>query len=818
MAMTYADVIVLKSPKGVDKPFTYAIPEHFQRRVHLGCRVWVPFGKSVYSEGIIWQLRDAPPAAESASGGVQIKPIKYVFDDEVHLSERDLELAAFVRKDALCSYSEAVQLFLPSGTGVHHIRQYRLNPERPDVDLRPAERAVVHLLESGVQEERVLCPDRDEKAKRAVLRRLMALGVIDVLHSYAHLVTEKTEDWMRVIGDMKGYHSAIPEAHAARKKLSEYCLTRSEFPRIEVQKELHIAKGVFDGFVRAGVLERFERKVIRHPEWMQSADSKAQLVLTEAQEKVYRDIIEGYDSGLHDDVLIHGVTGSGKTEIYAELIHTMLRRGKKALVLVPEIALTPQMAARMASRFGEARIAVIHSKISPGERYDQWRGIRRGDFDIVIGARSAVFAPSDEFGLIIMDESHERAYISEKRPKYNTYDVARARMRQSRGLLVSGSATPSVSDYYEASQGKRHLVNLPGRYNRQSLPEIEVVDMRIELMEGNVALLSRRLYEAIERRLERGEQTIILLNRTGHSTFVSCRACGFALTCPNCDVTLTYFKGQHSVQCNYCGYKTFVPKVCPECGSPYFKFFGSGTEKLEEHLHQFFPSARIARMDRTTTGRKGSIEEIISKVEAEQTDILVGTQMVAKGLDFKKVTLIGILSADLMLNLPHYMASEKAYQLFTQVAGRAGRGELSGEVILQTYDPEHFVLNAWGYPEFFERELAYRREMNYPPFSRLVTLVFASRDESEASEYAHRAYRFLKRSMAKKNLQNMLDMFTPGPALLKKIEHAYRWQVVIKVHPEAMDAMKALIRNIDRRMDSVRTCTLSIDLEALNMI
>ena len=812
----YAEIIILRNASEIDRTFTYEIPSNFINRVKIGSRVLVSFGTSGYIEGIVWAISESHLHGEE----VKIKKIHYVFQDGIDLSEKMLACVQAIVDDTLCAYAEAIQLFLPSGTLVTQKRYYSKNLafDFEAHQIKKNEQEILNELQSGEKEFSSIGAALKESTKKNALNRLLALGAIELEYGYEQNVKERKVEWLVVSGDLIQYIESIPKSHSAKLKLAKYLVENPVVKRLEVQDALKIPKSVIDGFVSSGVIEIEEKDDLRMPIFMKSKFDKSGVKLNDQQKMIYDEIISRYESNQSNDFLVHGVTGSGKTEVYAELIKYVLDQGKKAILVVPEISLTPQIVARFASRFGEDRIALMHSKISAGERYDQWKGIREGKFDIIIGARSAVFAPCDDIGVIIIDESHETAYRSEKRPKYATYEVAKFRVNQSQGLLVSGSATPSIKEYYEALNEKKHLIKLNQRFNDMQVPKLEVIDMRQELTKGNKSILSERLYEAMRERLEKKEQIIIFLNRKGHSTFVSCRSCGFTLACPNCDVTLTYFKGAKTVKCNYCNYETYVPKICPKCESKYFKFFGVGTEKVEEQLAEIFPEARITRMDKTTTSKKGSVERIISEVEAEETDILIGTQMVAKGLDFRKVTLIGILSADLLLNLPQYQAAERAYQLFNQVAGRAGRGELEGEVILQTYSPDHYALNQENYESFYEYEIAYRKALKYPPFYQLINLVFSSSKAEDVENYAKRSHVYLSKKLLKKGLQNDIELYPANPALLKKIDNVYRWQILIKVKPESVNDIKSALKSLEEHFAGVRNCKISMDLDATNIL
>lgn len=814
--MVFAEIIILRNSPQLDRFFTYKIPEKFENAVQIGDRVMVPFGRADHLEGIIFKLFDQIDLPKE----YEIKAIDFRFNDGIHLNEKDLLLVGYLKDTYLCSYSEACQLLLPSNTMTIHYKTYTKVKSSFNFDerLKKSEHAVLNVFkDKPLKIEDIDLPYAKSTIKNA-LSKCVALGLLEVNDYFESVVKDRYEECLEKTDKLLKEIDQIPKRNKAQIKLANYLMEHASGERKAVQEFLKISKNVVDGFIEKGWIHLTLKEIKRMPEFMSSVYDKSQVVLNASQATVYRKIIEDFDHHVSNDFLIHGVTGSGKTEIYAELIETFIKRGKKAMLLVPEIALTPQIVARFVSRFGRERIALIHSKISPGEKHDQWQGIKYGKYDIVIGARSAIFTPCDNLGVIIIDESHEQSYRSEKRPKYNTYDVAKYKANQNGALIVSGTATPSVEAYFDALNESVTLLPLDSRYNKKKVPKIEIVDMREELARGNKSILSERLHQAIQKRLDLKEQVLIFLNRKGHSTFVTCRACGFTLACPHCDVTMTFFKGAKSVKCNYCAYESFVPKKCPACNSGYFKYFGVGTEKVEEQLSELFPGARIDRMDRTTTTKKGSVEKIIGAVEAEKTDILVGTQMITKGLDFKKVSLVGILSADLMLNLPHYGAAERAYQLFHQVAGRAGRAEIEGEVILQTYVPEHYAINQESYVSFYEEEIKFREAMRYPPFTKMINLIFTSVDEQTARNFAQKSEAYIKDRILKKDLQSMIEVYGANPALLKKVDGQYRWQILLKIDPIAYDEVKNWLRKLDLRFHTIDKCRMNIDLDAINIL
>ncbi|QIB69960.1 primosomal protein N' [Aminipila butyrica] len=482
----------------------------------------------------------------------------------------------------------------------------------------------------------------------------------------------------------------------------------------------------------------------------------------------------------HEIFLIHGITGSGKTELYIRLINSVLEEGRNAIVLVPEISLTTQVIQRFIGRFGPDQIAVLHSRLSLGERYDEWVRIRSGQVRIVIGARSAVFAPLRDIGIIILDEEHEATYKSDMAPKYDTVEVAIKRAKSYDGLVVLGSATPSVSATYRAEQGIYKRVELTERYNQVALPMVEVVDMRQELKAGNKSMFSTALYGQMKTCLEEGQQVILFLNRRGYSTFISCRECGYVMKCPDCGIALTYHKAEQGAVCHYCGKTEPLPTACPDCGSKYIRHFGTGTEKVEEFTAELFPDYPIGRLDLDTIRLKGSVDKIINDFRKGKTKILIGTQLVAKGLDFKQVGLVGIISADVILNIPDYRAAETTFQLVTQAAGRAGRGDKEGKVVIQTYNGEHYSIQAAAqqdYQAFYHTELMVRQSLLYPPFSDIVQVIVAAAKENVCINGAQQVLGALERELGEEFKH---QIFPPQPLLINSKKEHFRYGILIK--------------------------------------
>ncbi|MCI7302371.1 MAG: primosomal protein N' [Clostridiales Family XIII bacterium] len=541
--------------------------------------------------------------------------------------------------------------------------------------------------------------------------------------------------------------------------------------------------------------------------------------LTGEQKQVLEPIRQGLVQGRHRRFLLHGVTGSGKTEVYMQAAQTCLEQQRQVIMLVPEISLTKQIIERFIGRFGAEHIAVLHSRLSLGERYDEWRRIRSGQVSIVIGARSAVFAPLSRIGLIILDEEHEATYKSDMTPKYDTVEVALKRLQSHEGVLLLGSATPGISTYFRSEEGIYERLELTSRYNQVALPQVSVVDMRTELKDGNRSIISRPLYQAMKTALEKKQQIILFLNRRGYSTFISCRECGKVLKCPDCGISLTYHKEKNRAVCHYCGYEEVPPPICPDCGSHYIRYFGTGTEKVEETVREFFENTTIERLDLDTTKRKGSIERILNNFKKGKIHILIGTQLVAKGLDFKNVGLVGIISADVTLNIPDFRSPERTFQMITQAAGRAGRGDETGTVIIQSYTPDNYAVQlaaAQDYREFYETEIQFRKYMGYPPYSDLIQMVFASKDEEKVRAAAEVWYERILHHLKEDEKQHV---FRPQPAPMSKVKEQYRYCLLIKCPQGKRRAYSEILDSIkEKEKIKKKEYTVTVDINPYSFV
>ena len=612
------------------------------------------------------------------------------------------------------------------------------------------------------------------------------------------------------------YYECVRKKQKARERVLKELLDNpgERIPYELITDKLNVAGQTLKSMSDAGIIRIDEEEFFRNPVAGTTA-RYSDKVLSPEQQHIVDTVSRDYDEGKRDTYLIHGITGSGKTEVYIALIDDIIKRGKQAIVLIPEIALTYQTLMRFYRHFGQ-RVSVMNSSLSPGEKFDQMERARTGDIDIIIGPRSALFTPFPNTGIIIIDEEHESTYKSETMPKYHARETAieLAKLLPDGAAVVLGSATPSLEAYYRAKKGEYHLFELNRRLTGGTLPHVEIADLRQELRSGNRSIFSRRLQELMEEKLEKGEQAMLFINRRGLAGFVSCRSCGHVFKCPHCDVSLSEHKGNRLV-CHYCGYEEQKPKICPECGSKYVSSFRAGTQQIEDEVKKFWPAARVLRMDADTTRTKGSYDKILSTFANKEADVLVGTQMIVKGHDFPDVTLVGILAADMSLYASDYRASERTFQLITQAAGRAGRGEKKGDVVIQSYDPEHYsIVAASGqdYISFYNEEIGYRELLGYPPISHMMCVQLFSKDEKEGMEFAAR----LRAVMEQQRVPGAVFI---GPAMdaIGKINDIYRMAVYVKLQNydglvRLKDMLEKYIRELED-MGKLRGITVQFNFE-----
>jgi len=811
-----ASVFINNATREFDKEYHYEVPDELKEKALPGVRVIVPFGKGNRKvEAYIYKLTETSEINE-------LKKIIKVLDKKPLIDEKMFKLSMWMKDRYVCTFSEALKCMLPAGIGIKSERIVKLLGHGKN--LSDNQMKILKVLadkgnECEYEELRNSC---ECKGFARSIKALEASGLVGIYEFYTSRVREKH---IRVAFLNMPREEIIHEIESNRIKriqqirVLEMLLDNEYISVADIIRFSGVSASVLNTLKKYGYIDFKNIEVNREPVKSHSIKRTCALVPTPQQAEALDKILRELSKEEFGEILLHGVTGSGKTEVYLQLIQEVINMGKQAIVLVPEISLTPQMVERFKGRFGED-VAVLHSRLSLGEKYDQWRLIRDGKIKVAVGARSAVFAPFSRLGMIIIDEEHENSYKSEITPKYHAADIARKRCQEDKALLIYGSATPSVETYYRALQGKMLLVEMTKRANNMVMPEIHIVDMRKELEEGNRSIFSRKLADEIKKNIQARQQSILFLNRRGYASFVLCRSCGKAITCMNCNVTLTYHATDERLICHYCGYTERVPKTCPRCKSSYIRHFGIGTQKVEEELLKNFQGCTVIRMDIDTTTYKNSHEDILKAFREKNIDIMVGTQMIAKGHDFPNVTLVGVLAADSLLNTGDYRASERTFQLIMQVSGRAGRGEIPGRVVIQTYNTEDFSITAacnYDYATFYKQEIIIREKLCYPPFTNIGTVIVSSTNDKIALDVA---------KWARKNIINLFEdckdkplILGPSRAPLSKIKSKYRWRIVIKC--KNMDKLIYTLRETSDSFYAQRkknNVELSIDINPLNML
>ena len=648
----------------------------------------------------------------------------------------------------------------------------------------------------------------------ALFQKEVQKGHLELVYNVKNKLNKKTVRMIRPLYLPNQLTEIILSYTGKAKKQREVLLFFRENPNPIPFKDLLQATNASNATIKALIekqlLAEDQQEVYRNPYENRVFQRTEPLTLTAEQSVAIGPIQECIKKQEHQVFLLYGVTGSGKTEVYLQSIASVIEQGKEAIMLVPEISLTPQTVKRFKERFGE-QVAVMHSGLSIGEKYDEWRKIHRKEVKVVVGARSAVFAPFERLGLIIMDEEHESSYKQEETPRYHARDVAIERANFHNCPVILGSATPTLESFARAQKGVYQLLTMSNRMNAGPLPAVQIVDMREELRNGNRSMFSDVLLTKLKDRLEKGEQTVLMLNKRGHSSFVMCRNCGYVIQCPNCDISLTYHRFNHLMKCHYCGHEEGMPSVCPECESDHIRFFGTGTQKVEEELTKILPEARVIRMDVDTTSKKGSHERLLEAFGERKADILLGTQMIAKGLDFPYITLVGVLSADTMLHLPDFRSSEKTFQLLTQVSGRAGRHQLPGEVIIQTYTPEHYSIGLaalQNYDTFFEQEMFIRRQNHYPPYFYIVLITVSHEDIMKTVSTTEKITQYLSSHLSQNSI-----VLGPVASPLSRINNRYRYQCLVKYkrEPQLYDHLRTILEHYQQETTK-NHLQISIDL------
>ncbi|EAG4183763.1 primosomal protein N' [Listeria monocytogenes] len=788
-----AKVIVDVPAMQVDRPFDYYIPEDLEELIRPGMRVSVPFGNRKI-QGFVIALGETEenPKLKGIDGVMDLAPV---------LNEELMELGDWLAEDTLSFRVSAYQAMLPAALRAKYEKYFlRLDEENEELE----------QLFEGYE-----TLDWKVAEARGLLKQIgkwVREGSVEVVYQVKNKITSKK---VRVVNCLKSPHQLaeiiedMPKNAKAQSRVLAFfqAFEGNEITAVELKKQAETTDATIKKLVDLGLLSVQEKVVSRDPYENHQFEKSESLQLLPDQQTACEKIIAATDQ---ETFLIHGVTGSGKTEIYLQTIEAKLKEGKEAIVLVPEISLTPQMVERFKSRFG-SEVAVLHSALSSGEKYDEWRKIERKEARVVVGARSAVFAPFENLGIIIIDEEHEASYKQEDNPRYHARDVAIWRATKYQCPVVLGSATPSLESFARAKKGVYTLIELPSRVNDRAMPEVRVVDMREELRKENRTEFSTELLEKIKDRIAKKEQTVLMLNRRGYSSFVMCRDCGYVVECPNCDISLTYHQSSNQMKCHYCGHEERVPQKCPSCEGEHIRYFGTGTQKVEESLTKLIPEARVIRMDVDTTRTKGAHEKLLKSFRNHEADILLGTQMIAKGLDFPDITLVGVLNADTMLHLPDFRASERTFQLLTQVSGRAGRHERTGEVIVQSYNPEHYSIEfakKHDFIGFYNHEMQLRKMGSYPPFYYLTMINVSDENEMKAIRTIQEMAQFLRGKLGPDAV-----ILGPVPSTITRIKKKYRYQCIIKykIEPNLKKELKTLITHYQK--DQQKGLTITIDVQ-----
>ncbi|MDQ5838503.1 MAG: primosomal protein N' [Acidobacteriota bacterium] len=798
----YAEVAL---PLRLAQTFTYRLPLALREDARVGARLLVPFGRTLTTAYVV-ALHDALDPALGLDDA-EIKEAEELLDAEPLLTPEVLEVTRWISDYYAAPWGEVLKAALPAGLNATVEQVVTITQEgRDELARLPSHRTITARAQAlrlaaldGSTTMREAARELGQARAAKAVRELARRGWVTVSHrARSAQARAKRRKAVRLLppGEDAGNEgqdvSGAREDRVSLDKNGARALTEvqrnvvetliaggGEMLFAELLEAAHASASTIQSLEKRRVVEVFVREVRRDPLAGASLPKRDEFRLTEAQDVALREINEAQGTGKYAAFLLHGVTGSGKTEIYIRAMRAAIERGRTAMMLVPEIALTPVFSRRLRAHFGQ-RVAIFHSSLTTGERFDEWSRLKRGEARVVIGTRSAVFAPVRNLGLIVVDEEHEASYRQQESPYYNGRDTAVVRAHKERAVVVLGSATPSLESFQNARAGKYRYLRLPKRIADRPMARAEILDMREVFRAGGRAeVFSPELLAAIEETHARGEQSIVLLNRRGYSSFVLCRSCGERINCANCDVTLTYHRGERSLVCHYCNLRERVPDACPACRGQFLYFIGEGTEQIEEILRARFPALRIARLDRDTTARRSTYEQAVLSFAAGELDMLVGTQMIAKGHDFPNVTLVGVVSVDAGLALPDFRAAERTFQLITQVAGRAGRGRLPGRVLIQTYHPQHYALRhacAQDYEGFFDEEINYRRNLSYPPFVALASLLVHGDDLTRVQATAAE----VRRALDRHNPERHVRLLGPAPAPLARLRGEHRVQILLK--------------------------------------
>ncbi len=764
-----AQIVLEKTAYSFDKLYSYSVPHSLEGKCRAGCRVIVPFGRgNTHRQGMVISVEDAH--AENLKEIISVKDAAPIISDEM------LKLCLWFHERLFCTYFDAVNAVLPTGVSLKLVDTYSVKTEcSPEIS--GEQRAVFEFIKAnreGIAADKIIKKFGNDAY--AILNELVAKELIIKSTDAVQKMTDATQKSVKLA------ENSEKTAIKLTPRQEEILETMKMIGAVSV-KELQYFTGVsisvIDNLVKKGLLEYYQKPVYRMPKY-EKGKADEQIVLTDEQQSAFN-TLKGKMNG-QNSALLYGVTGSGKTKVFLSLVDEAVKENKGVIIMVPEISLTPQTISIFNNRYN-GKIAVFHSAMSLGQRMDEWKRIREGEAQIAIGTRSAVFAPFNNLGLIIMDEEHEHTYKSEQSPRFHARDVAHFRSAYHNCLFVMASATPSIRTYSNALSGKYTLCTLKNRYGNAALPEVLTVDMRAEIKNGNNGILSGELYDEINKALENEKQAIVLLNRRGHNTYVSCPNCSYVASCPNCSVSLTYHSANRRLMCHYCGYSQPMNSKCPECSYENMRFSGAGTQKAQEELEMLFPEANILRLDADSTMARGSFSEHLSSFAEGKYNIMLGTQMVAKGLDFPNVTVVGVIGADSSALSSDYRSTERTFTLLTQVIGRAGRGDDSGVAVIQTNDPESSIITLaqnQDYEAFYNEEIGLRKLMIYPPYCDIISLLVSSENQSTALDAANEVLSNIKTAAQNEFSDVKIIALGPAPAVMPKVNNKYRYTLLIK--------------------------------------
>ncbi|MEG0855062.1 MAG: primosomal protein N' [Terrisporobacter sp.] len=841
----YAKVIVKNNSIYTDNLFTYKIPEFLIEEIQVGHRVMVPFGRGNKPiEAYIFLISD------NVEKNIEFKELFDILDEKPMFKEEDLQLIQWMKNRYLCTYMDCISLLLPKGYKVDSFKEISLHESLLKLDdedlylkidsLSYNKKFIVNkiienkniikaekLIKEKAMEENI--SSKDLKLSSSINKLLLKMQeeeLISIRWNYKSKKNEKKVCYVSLTLNKDYVEDYIAKSKIRlgekQREIIDFLKHNDDIEINDLMTLLKVSKSSVTSLHSKNLITFEIKDYYRSPKNNYN-ENKKDIILNEEQRYAINKITLEMFNEDKKPYMIHGVTGSGKTEVYMEIIDYALKQGLDSVFLVPEISLTPQTISRLKNRFGDI-VGVFHSKLSEGEKHDVFKAIKSGKIRILIGARSALFAPFNSLGVVIIDEFHEGAYKSEKNPKFSAIEVGRYMALKRNITLVLGSATPSVEEYYRAENNEYNLITIKERANKKPLPKIETVDMKQELTMGNKSIFSYKLQAEIKNELDNNNQVILFLNRRGYGNFVSCRKCGYVFSCKNCDISLTYHKNHNSGRCHYCGYEESIPKTCPECGSEYVKPFGIGTERVEEEIKSLFKDAKVLRMDKDTTSKKGELDSILNKFKNKEADILIGTQMLSKGLDFEDVTLVGVLSADMMLNFPDFKSFENTFQLITQVSGRAGRSYKEGKVILQTYDTDHYVIRRalnYDFEGFYEDEIKIRKIFAYAPFNNMISVVVSGKNEKIVEKNIKNMYNSLIYLLKNRGIEEFDFILGPSPCAISKINQNYRYQLLFKDDNIEINLLKGIIKYICITKKEVvfdKDINISVDVNPNNIL